>query len=180
MKRQRRMYELTLTAIVTALLSVSSLIYLPLTVPITLQTLLLFTSLFTLGGKITTVATGLYIIIGGIGLPVFSGFSGGVGRLFDATGGFIFGLLLASLLYWLLTSLTKTEWAALPFAVACHLLLYAVGTLWYALIYLSGEGSVFSALAVTVLPFLFPDALKLTVAYILSQRLKKIIDRTVS
>jgi biotin transport system substrate-specific component len=179
MKRQRQLYELTLTAIVSALLSVSSLIYLPLTVPITLQTLVLFTSLFTLGGKITTVATGLYIIIGSIGLPVFSGFSGGIGRLFDATGGFIFGLLLASLLYWLLTSLLKKEWATMFSAIMCHLLLYLVGTFWYVLVYLSGEGSVISALTVTVLPFLVPDALKLILAYILSQRLKKIVSGTV-
>ncbi len=178
MKRRRRIYELTLTAIISALLSVSALVCIPLTVPITLQTLVLFTSLFILGGKITAAATALYIIIGSIGLPVFAGFSGGVGRLLDATGGFILGLLFASLLYWLLSSLIKKEggWQ-LFFAILSHLLLYFVGTLWYALVYLSGEGSLISAFAVTVLPFLIPDALKLGLAYILARRLKQIINK---
>ena len=175
-KGRNGLYSLTLPALTAALLSVSALLYIPTPLPITLQTLVLFTSLFLFGGRITSVAVLIYLAIGAVGLPVFSGFSGGIARLLDATGGFLFGLLVASLLYWLLTALIKKEGAWHLFsAVLAHLLLYLVGTLWYALVYLSGTEGLLSAALVTVVPFILPDALKLLLAYVLARRLKKTI-----
>ncbi len=174
---QRKLGELAYTALASALIAVSALITIPLpsAVAITLQTFGVYFALFFLGGRLGTVAVALYIAIGALGLPVFSGFSGGVGRLFDASGGFIFGFLIAALTYWLLTFLFG-ERLRILFAAITLLLLYTVGALWYALIYLgSGEADFATALTFTVLPFIIPDALKIALAEITAGRLRKIM-----
>jgi biotin transport system substrate-specific component len=177
----RKLRELAYTALASALIAVSALITVPLpsAVAITLQTFGVYFALFFLGGRLGTCAVALYIAIGSVGLPVFSGFSGGVGRLFDAGGGFILGFLIAALVYWLLTCLFGARLRIL-FAVITLLLLYAVGALWYSFVYLGAEAADFvTALAVTVLPFIIPDALKIALAEIIARRLHKIIKKTV-
>ena len=94
--------KITKIALTCAIMCVSANIYIPLTVPITLQTLVLYFSLFFLGGASTVAVVLTYLCIGAVGLPVFSGFSGGIGRLFDASGGYLIGMLLAVLIWWLL------------------------------------------------------------------------------
>lgn len=172
-KNNRRIRELCTVAITSALLCISALVYIPMTVPITLQILVLFLSLFTLGGRLTAVAAAVYILIGTIGLPVFSGFSGGIARLFDATGGYIIGMLLGALLYWLLEYVfPKKDIYKILNAVAVLALIYLTGTLWYAFVYGGAEslGAVFVA---CVLPFIIPDAVKIYIAFIISRRMPR-------
>ena len=76
-----------------ALLAVSAMVTVPLgPVPFTLQTLVLAMLPAILGGRGAVAAVGLYLLAGALGLPVFSGFSGGVGQLLGPTGGFLWGL----------------------------------------------------------------------------------------
>ena len=166
--------NLVLVSIIASLLCLSALICIPSTVPITLQTLVLFLSLFSFGGKITTAATTVYIALGLIGLPVFSGFSGGIGRLFDATAGFIIGMLFCALLWWL----TERYFSRLNPAVrsvACLGVIYLTGALWYHLIYLGADANVITTLAITVIPFIVPDAIKIYIAYRISKRIAPLI-----
>ena len=176
MKENReKIRSLTRTSLLCALMCVSAFITIPLPVPITLQTLVLFFSLFAVGGRATTAVTLLYTAIGALGLPVFSGFSGGVARLFDATGGFIFGMIFASLVFWLAESILPNlaEKKLLLSAVSLAVI-YLVGALWYFGAYLGGE-DFFASLAVTVLPFILPDAVKISLAYLIAKKLKKFI-----
>ena len=168
--------ELVYTALASALIAISALITIPLpsAVAITLQTFGIYFALFFLGGKLGSVAVALYIAIGAVGLPVFSGFSGGVGRLLDAGGGFIFGFLLSAHLYWLLVSLFG-ERLRIVFAVISLIALYTVGALWYALVYLDGGAEALTVLAVCVFPFVIPDLLKIFLADILARRLSSIM-----
>ena len=71
----------------------------PLTVPFTLQTFAVFAVLLILGGENGTMATAVYVIMGAIGLPVFSGFGGGPGIIFGKTGGYIIGFIFIGLIY---------------------------------------------------------------------------------
>ena len=109
-------------------------------------------------------------------LPVFSGFSGGIGRLFDASGGFIIGMLAAALVWWLLERLLPARIKArvVILSSATLAVIYLLGTLWYALIYLGGVEGILPALAVCVLPFIVPDILKICTAYVITEKLKKI------
>ena len=164
-------------ALMTALICLTSLLTIPVfTVPITLQTFGIYSSLFLLGGKRGSIATILYIAIGAIGMPVFSGFSGGVGRLFDASGGFILGFLLSSLFFWLLTAtLPKRDAFKILSAALSLILLYVLGSLWYALVYIGSPREILYMLSVCLTAFLLPDTVKIFLAYILSSRLLKII-----
>lgn len=172
---KRYIKEAAICSLLAALMCVSGMISIPLFIPATLQTLVLFFGLFYIGGRLTSLSVLLYILIGVIGVPVFSGFSGGASRLFDQTGGFIFGLLLSSLLYWLLEYiLPRLPSAKLISGIVSHILLYLVGALWFALGYLGGSEHIPFALLTSVLPFLIPDAIKFAAAYIIAKRIPKL------
>ena len=77
-----------------ALLAVASYITIPLgPVPFTLQTLVIAMLPVALGGRDAVVTVALYLLLGALGLPVFSGFSGGIAALVGPTGGFLWGFL---------------------------------------------------------------------------------------
>ena len=170
---KRKILALTYIAITASLICLSALIHIPFPIPITLQTLVLFLSLFTLGGRLTSASVALYLTIGALGLPVFSGFSGGVGRLFDATGGFLFGMLFASLLWWIFEKFSLATNTVIR-SLICIGTIYLFGGVWYCFGYLCGENFL-SAITVSVLPFIIPDGLKIYLAYLLSKRLAPII-----
>ena len=178
MRSSRWLRELCYTALCGALISVTALISIPLpsAVAITLQTFGIYFSLFFLGGRLGTASTVLYILLGAVGLPLFSGFTGGVSRLFDATGGFIFGFAFAALIYWL-TVFIGGERVKILAAVISILALYLIGALWYSSVYLGEEGGFAAALTVCVLPFIIPDAIKISLAYIISKRLTRALRR---
>ena len=77
--------DLIYIAIGAALISICSWISIPTAVPFTLQTFAVFLVLLLLGGERGTIATLIYILLGAVGVPVFAGFSGGVGILFGST-----------------------------------------------------------------------------------------------
>ena len=169
--------RLVYTALATALIAVCAFITVPLpsAVAITLQGFGVYFALFFLGGRLGTLAVLLYIAIGAVGLPVFSGFTGGVGRLLDAGGGFIFGFLLASLVYWLLTYVFG-ERLKLVFALVSLALLYTSGALWYSLVYLGwGAAELSAVISTCVLPFIVPDTLKIFLAAFVAKRLERIV-----
>lgn len=135
---------------------------------ITLQTLALFVSLGVLGGKLGSITCCVYLLLGAVGLPVFSGFRGGLGMLLGTTGGYLVGFLAAALIYWLITA--RFPKAGLPAMLLGQLGCYTVGTLWYGYAYL--QGNLMGALLQCVLPYLIPDGIKLATAWVLSKRLR--------
>lgn len=175
-KKGLSLRDMVLCALFAAILAVSAWLTVPGEVPFTLQTFGVFAALGLLGGKRGTIAIALYLVLGAVGLPVFSGFRGGFGVLLGTTGGYIFGFLLSGLLYWALTALLGNKgWVRLLAMVLGLLLCYAAGTGWFLLVYLQKTGpiSLGVVLAKCVVPFLLPDAVKLTLAWLLSHRLAR-------
>ena len=85
-------YTLVAIALMTAVICVLAPLSLPIgPVPISMATLVLFLSIYVLGWKKATISVCLYILLGLVGVPVFSGFTGGVSKLAGATGGYIVG-----------------------------------------------------------------------------------------
>ena len=160
---------MTHVALGAVLIAVCSWITVPSAVPFTLQTFAVFAVCALLGGKRGTIAMLLYIFMGTVGLPVFSGFNAGFGALLGPTGGFILGFLLCTLLYWLL----EKHMNHILLLVLGTLLCYAFGTLWFVVVYSSGGSpvSVGAALVACVLPFIVPDGAKLALAAIISRRI---------
>ena len=142
----------------------------------TMQTFALFLTLYLLGGKWGTAAIAVYLLLGAAGLPVFTGFRGGLGTLLGATGGYLTGFLFCGLVYWLLEVLIGKEklllWVMIPGIILCYLF----GTLWYYFGYLGGgQASLWLVLLRCVVPYLLPDGVKLILAWSLARRLKPYI-----
>lgn len=164
--RVRSMARIGLCA---ALMSVCAWICIPTAVPITLQSFAVLLGCVLLGGRDGLCAAIVYLMLGAVGLPVFSGMRGGVGVLFGPTGGFLFGFLAAALVLLLTERIWKKSFLKkLLCMCAAQLCCYAFGTLWFLL--QSGCGF-FAALSSCVLPCLLPDTVKLLFAAWLSQRL---------
>lgn len=173
--------DMALCALFAALLAICSWISLTLgDIPFTLQTFAIFLALGLLGGKRGTVAILVYLLLGAIGVPVFSHFMGGIGVLFGTTGGYIFGFLLSGLCYWAVTRLLGEKAPIRLLAMVLGLAIcYAVGTIWFVQVYVPKEGApamTYSlALAKCVIPFLIPDGVKLALAWVLTERLRRYV-----
>ena len=173
--------SITETALCAALIAVSAMISIPFPVPFTMQLFGVFFALFYLGARRGLAAVAIYVAIGAVGLPVFSGFSGGVGRLFDATGGFIFGFLLLAFVYLVFERFLKVKYALAIGATAALAAFYAIGSVWYCAFYTdAGISTYFASLLITVAPFVLPDAVKICLAYALAERLSRIFRKKAS
>jgi biotin transport system substrate-specific component len=170
--------DMTLIALFAALMAVSAWITVPGPVPFTLQTMGVFVSVGLLGGRRGTLAVALYLLLGAVGAPVFSGFRGGVGALLGTTGGYLTGFLLSALVMWGMTKLFGSGTAALAAAMAAGLLVcYVFGTAWFVTVYArtAGPVSAGTALGWCVLPFLPFDCGKLVLALLLTRRLRRFV-----
>lgn len=178
MNKRKKLTELTFTSLMTVIIVISAQLVIPAAVPFTMQTFGVLLSLFILGGKKGTAAILVYIMLGAVGVPVFSGFGGGLGVLLGSTGGYIFGFLGMGLIYWAITSILGKKRVIKIIAAAVGLIVcYTLGTAWFMLAYMK-KGNTISfgnALKFAVLPFIIPDFIKLTAAIFLSSRLERVV-----
>ena len=166
--------DLTYIALAIVVIAVCSWVSIPLTVPFTLQTFAVFFVLSFLGGKRGTAAILIYLLLGAVGVPVFSNFQGGVGALIGPTGGYLVGFVFIGLVHLLMTELLGGKlWVeAVAFALGL-VVLYAFGTAWFMIVYARRTAAVglFAALSWCVFPFILPDLIKMTLALVLARKL---------
>ena len=164
-----------------AIIAVCSWISVPAPVPFTLQTLAVYLAAGLLTGTQSLFAVLAYILLGAIGVPVFSGFRGGLGALFGYTGGYIVGFIFVVLSVAVFGKLFKNRIAGLILSyIIGTALCYAFGTIWFALVYADTNGEAigfFAVLMKCVVPFLIPDALKITLASIIVPKIKGVLER---
>ena len=169
-----RTLDLAYIALFAVLMTVCAWITIPFAVPITLQTFAAFLALTTLGGWRGLYAIAVYLLLGAVGLPVFSGFQGGLGVLLGPSGGYLLGFLASALIYHLLTRKWGTSVRMIRLACGAGLLTcYATGTIWFWGIYAKGSADVLNLFLLCGIPFLLPDLLKLALALWLAPRLQK-------
>lgn len=166
------------TALFTALIVVCALIpQFPIgPIPITLQTLAVYIAVGMLGLKWGSISVLLYIALGAIGLPVFSGGRGGIGVLLGTTGGYIIGFIFIALVTGVMIHFFGRKiWALAVGMIGGTAVCYLFGTVWYILLYTQNTGAITvgKALSLCVIPFLLPDLLKIVVACLLTNRLSK-------
>lgn len=169
--------NMALCGLFTAVLAICAWISMPMgDTVITLQTFGIFLTLGLLGGKRGTVTVLVYLLLGAIGAPVFSGFRGGLGALLGTTGGYIFGFMSTSILYWIMTSIKDTPRIRLIAMVLGLFLCYFCGSWWYLTRYLTAAQTTLGlVLLKCVVPYLIPDTIKLTLAWILTGKLKRFV-----
>jgi biotin transport system substrate-specific component len=161
--------SLTLCAMFVAIIAVLSQIAIPLPnfVPITLQTFAVALCGYLLGLKKGTVTTAVYILIGAVGVPVFSSFKGGFSVLVGYTGGFIYGFLP----FVILCAICNKKKIGIAFGIVGLLLCHICGVLQYMA--LSSNPFWAAALLVSV-PYLPKDVISIILAYFFATRLRKI------
>ena len=179
MQAKKSVISMVLTALFAAVLAVCAVIAVPLpftAVPISLWTL----GLFTVGGllrpRVAATASLLHLLLGIVGLPVFSGMRGGLGVLLGPTGGYLMtGPLVVLVIAWITTRTADRRSAAVFRALAMVAGLVVCdlgGTAWYCV--QSGTPAL-AALSTCVFPFLPGDAVKIAAAALLVPRLKRVI-----
>ncbi len=175
---KNKAYDLVLIALFVALMAICAWITIPAAVPFTMQTFGVFLALLLLGGKRGAICMAVYLLLGAVGVPVFSGFRGGVSALVGSTGGYLVGFIVSALLMWALTGFARRNRWTLAVALAVSLLAcYAFGTVWFVVVSVrAGKAMTFgTALSFCVLPYILPDAAKIWLAYFLSKRLKRFV-----
>ena len=168
--------DIVYMSVFTAMISICSWISIPASIPFTLQTMGVFTTVGLLGGKRGTLTILTYILLGAIGVPVFAGFTGGISVLLGTTGGYIIGFLLSALLMWGIEAIMGRNQIVLAFSMVAGLIVcYVFGTAWFMMIYTQHSGVIglSTVLGLCVIPFIIPDLIKIGVALFLINRLKK-------
>lgn len=158
------------------LIVLCSWISVPTSIPFTMQTFAVFCAVGLLGGKRGTLSVLVYILLGVIGVPVFSGFSGGIGILLGNTGGYIIGFIFSALIYWGMTVLLGKKTIIMVLAMLLGLLAcYAFGTAWFMVVYMKNTGTVglMTALGWCVFPYILPDLIKIALAVLITKRLSR-------
>ena len=167
--------DMAYVAIFAVTIAICSWISIPTTVPFTLQTFAVFLAVGVLGGRRGTFAVLVYILLGAVGLPVFAGFSGGLGALLGTTGGYIIGFFFSALLYWAMTKVLGEKTPVMVVAMVLGLIVcYAFGTVWFMTVYARNSGAIGlgTALGWCVIPFIIPDLVTIALAVGLTRLLK--------
>lgn len=152
------------TATFTGLIILGAFIAVPLPispVPIVLQNFFVLLAALLLGWKWAALSVLLYLLLGAVGLPVFSAARGGLGHFFGPTGGYLLGFLLSAIVTGLLRRPRGGLPANIPAGIAGVLVIYLVGVPWLRVV---TEMTWPAALSAGLLPFLIGDGIKLAAA----------------
>lgn len=158
--------------VAVALLAVSACVTVPLgPVPFTLQTLVVAMLPVALGAGDAVAAVAGYLLLGTLGLPVFSGLGGGPAHVLGPTGGYLWGFLVGTAVAGVVARAEVIPRTVRDYLGAALSLLsvYATGTAQLCLVM---GVSPASALLVAVVPFLGPDVAKLLVGVAAGRRVR--------
>ena len=175
---QHKTYHMVYSGIFSVLLAICSWISIPTVIPFTLQTFAVFLTVLLLGGKQGTIAIFIYLLLGAVGIPVFSNFGAGLGYLLGNTGGYAIGFLFIGLSGWLFEKLFgRKNFSRVTSMILGLLLCYTFGTFWFMNISMNTENAygLMTTLTMCVFPFIIPDLCKLVLAYFISKRIKPML-----
>lgn len=171
--------DMTYIALMAAILCVVAPIIIPLPfspIPLSLATFIIYLLSVVIGAKKAVIAVIIYIIIGAVGVPVFSGYGAGLQKIVGPTGGYMLGYIACALASGYFAD--KFESKIYMYAIGMVLgtaICYTLGTLWMS--YSTGMKFV-EALFAGVIPFLIGDVIKIVVATIVGYKIRRIIIKT--
>lgn len=180
MKNKKGIHSLDLAYIglFIALMAICSWISVPMVVPFTMQTFAVFAAVLLIGTKRAFITVLTYMLLGLLGVPVYSNFGAGAGVLFGNAGGYIIGFLfLVPVTGLLIDKFGKKLWLKTVAMLLGLLVCYGFGTLWFIYIYgrANGEIGFVAALTMCVFPYVIPDLVKIGLALGLERRLARFI-----
>lgn len=164
-------YAITVTALMTAVTCILAPLSIPIgPVPISLTNLAIYISLYLLGWKRGTISYLIYLLIGLVGIPVFSGFTGGPAKLAGPTGGYIIGFIAMAIIAGLVIDHFHQPWLQLIGMIVGTIICYVLGTAWFCF---EAKSTVSGALSICVFPFIPGDLIKMIIAMLIGPAIKK-------
>ena len=168
-------YQMAVTALMAAALCVLGPLSVPIgAIPISLSNFVICLTAWLLGPKFGTLSVAVYLLIGLVGVPVFSGFTGGMGRLLGPTGGYIVGFIPMALIAGAVIDRFRNRGIQLAGMIAGTAVCYAFGTTWYCF---QAGSSVGAALGLCVFPFIPGDLVKMLIAMALGPMIRSRLEK---
>ena len=128
-------YEITMTALMAAVTCILAPLSIPIgPVPISFTNLAIYLSLYLLGWKRGTISYLIYLLLGLVGLPVFSGFTGGPAKLAGPTGGYIIGFIVMAVIAGLVIDNCHKPLVQLIGMIVGTIVCYLFGTIWFCIV----------------------------------------------
>lgn len=168
-KEIQTMTKIALMAAVTCILGPLSI---PIgQVPISFTNLAVYFAVYLLGTKKGTISYVVYMLLGLVGLPVFSGFQGGPAKLFGVTGGYIIGFVFMAAI----CGIFIDRWPDKYYMHFIGMVLgtavcYLFGTVWFVIL---AKCNIVYALSVCVFPFIIGDIVKIIIAMLAGPQIRK-------
>ena len=178
-------YDLVLCALCAAVTCVLAPLSVPLAgeVPISLATFAVLLSGILLGGKLGALSQLIYVLLGSVGVPVFAGWTGGLGITLGVTGGYIIGYIpmafVAGLLYHRYgRNASGFRKYAVMFVsmVLATAVLYILGTAWFMA---QTKMTLGASLAACVIPFLPGDLIRIAAVMLAAVPIESAVKKAV-
>ncbi|NMM64945.1 biotin transporter BioY [Clostridium sp. P21] len=172
MKNKSNIYKMAVIGVMAAVICILGPLSIPIgVIPISFTNLAIYFALYTLGMKKGSVSYIIYMLIGFVGVPVFSGFTGGPSKILGPTGGYIIGFFFMALIagFFIDTFFNKWYLCFIGMVVGTAVC-YAFGTVWLSY---QAHLSLGSALAAGVIPFIPGDLIKILIATLIGPQIRK-------
>ncbi len=169
--KKENIYMLSFCALMTAVTCILAPLSIPIgPVPISLTNFVIYLSLYLLGWKLATISYLIYLLIGLIGIPIFSGFTGGIGKLLGPTGGYIIGFIPMAILSGIAIEKHNHRWIQFFALVLGTIICYVFGTAWFCI---EAQSHLSAALGLCVFPFIPGDLCKIILAMLMGPVIRK-------
>lgn len=170
--KKTTVYQMTATALMAALMCVVGPLSVPIgPIPVSFTTFVIYLAAWLMEGQAAAVSCCVYLLIGVVGLPVFSGYSGGPGKLLGPTGGYLIGFIFMAMICSAVTRRANYH-AALSMAgmAAATAVAYGFGTVWFMV---QAKVALGYSLMTCVVPFIPGDLVKIAVAGALGMTVRR-------
>ena len=176
MNNDTNIKRFVMIALMSAIISVLSplSIVIPISpVPISLATFAIYLTTYILGAKYGTISTLIYILLGMIGLPIFTAFTGGVAKIFGPTGGYIIGYIFLAIIAGVIIE-TNYDSIGVSFLgmIIGTIVLYLIGTMWLSFV---AHMTFKEAILAGVAPFIPGDVVKMIIACIAGRKIRTVL-----
>ncbi|MDO5344561.1 MAG: biotin transporter BioY [Lachnospiraceae bacterium] len=163
MKNRLSIYQLTTCALMVALMCVLGPMSIPIgPVPVSFTNLVIYLTVYLLGMKGATISYLVYLLLGAAGLPVFSGYQGGLAKLAGPTGGYLIGFIFMALICgYVMEKSNVNALITILGMIAGTLIAYLFGTVWFVV---QMQCGIWYALTICVFPFIPFDLIKILLA----------------
>ncbi len=164
--------NMTYTALMAAVICILAPLSIQIgTIPISFTNLALYFAVYVIGTKRATYSYTIYYLLGLVGLPVFSGFTGGIGKAVGPTGGCLIGFFFMTIISGIFVSKFKdNKIMQMIGMIIGTIVVYTLAVLWYCFVM---KTSLLEGLMVCVAPFIAIDLIKMVLAMYVGTAIRK-------